>query len=131
MTPRERVARALRHEEVDQVPVDFGATVVTGMDYHAHERLKAFLGISGTTDPIIDYTMGTVEPCEEIKRRAGSDFRRISMNTAVPATAADGAYEDGFGILLKRADPHLYFDVARSPLADAGPRQSGTLPRNP
>jgi len=119
MTPRDRVARALRHEETDRVPVDFGGTVVTGMDYQAHENLKRLLGITGLVDPIIDYTMGTVEPCEQIKQLAGADFRRVGMNTIVPSTLARGAYEDGFGIHLRRADPHRYFDVARSPLADA------------
>ena len=99
--------------------MDFGGTVVTGMDYHAHENLKKFLGIESSADPIIDYTMGTVEPCAQIRRLAGSDFRRVGMNTIVPATIAQGTYEDGFGIMLRRADPHLYFDVVRSPLADA------------
>ena len=118
MTSRERVARAFRHEETDKVPVDFGGTVVTSMDYHAHKALKRFLGIRDDDDPIIDYSMGTVEPCEQIMRLCGSDFRRIGMNSGVPRII-DGVYENGFGIKLRRADPHLYFDTVDSPLKDA------------
>ena len=115
---RERVARALRHEETDKVPVDFGGTVVTCMDYHAHEKLKAFLGVHEDS-AIIDYSMGTVEPCERIKLLAQSDFRRVGMNVGVP-DIVDGVYENGFGNKLRRADPHLYFDTIYSPLAGAG-----------
>ncbi len=119
MTSRERVARAFRHEETDKVPVDFGGTVVTCMDYHAHKKLKRFLGIHDDNDPIIDYSMGTVEPCEQIMRLFESDFRRIGMNPGIPRIV-DGMYEDGFGIKLRRADPHLYFDTVFNPLKDAG-----------
>jgi uroporphyrinogen decarboxylase len=119
VTSRERVARAFRHEETDKVPVDFGGTVVTCMDYHAHRALKRFLGIHDDNDPIIDYSMGTVEPCEQIMRLFESDFRRIGMNSGVPRII-DGVYENGFGIKLRRADPHLYFDTVDSPLKDAG-----------
>ena len=31
MTPRERVARALNHKEPDRVPIDLGASRVTGI----------------------------------------------------------------------------------------------------
>jgi len=64
---RERIARTLNCEETDKLPVDFGGTVVTCIDYHAHIKLKNHFGIKDAeSDRIIDYTMGTVELCEEI-----------------------------------------------------------------
>ena len=95
MKPRERVIRAFNHQETDRIPIDFGGTVVTCLDYNAHKKLKKYLGINDDYDPIIDYTMGTVEPCEQIKLMFESDFRRVALNFGIP-DIRDGIYEDGW-----------------------------------
>jgi len=119
MKPRERVMRALSRRETDRVPVDFGGTVVTCMDYRAHIRLKKYFGITDSaSDEIIDYTMGTVEPCEQLKKKFGSDFRRVSLNCIKPAITG-GVFENGFGMKFKKAEPHEYFDVIYHPLQNA------------
>jgi uroporphyrinogen decarboxylase len=118
MTSRERVRRAFDHQDPDRVPVDFGGTVVTCLDREAHLRLKKHMGIVDDPDPIIDYTMGTVEPCEPLRLAFRSDFRRIGMNVT-PPVVENGSYVNGFGNTLKRADPHLYFDTVSNPLRDA------------
>jgi uroporphyrinogen decarboxylase len=118
MNSRERVLRAFNHQEGDKLPVDFGGTVVTSLDYHAHKKLKKHLNINDDNDPIIDYTMGTVEPCEQLKLMFESDFRRVGLNVGIP-NIVDGMYKNGFGNELKRADPHLYFDTVYNPLKDA------------
>ncbi len=116
MKSRERVLRALNFEEADKVPVDFGATIVTCLDLNAHKKLKKYLNISNDYDPIIDYTMGTVEPCEELIHKFGSDVRRVGLNV-IPPQIIDNIFEGGFGIKYKKAIPHEYFDVWYSPLA--------------
>jgi uroporphyrinogen decarboxylase len=116
MKSRERVERAVNCKEADKTPVDFGGTIVTCLDLKAHKNLKKYLGIDDGDDPVIDYTMGTVEPCEAIMRRFGSDVRRVGMNV-IPPKIVDGVYEGGFGIRYKKAEPHEYFDVCYSPLA--------------
>ena len=118
MKSRERVLRALNFEEADKVPVDFGATIVTCLDLNAHKKLKKYLNINDDYDPIIDYTMGTVEPCEEIMQKLGSDVRRVGLNV-IPPEIRDNKYEGGFGIRYKKAVPHEYFDVYYSPLSYA------------
>ena len=118
MKPRERVRRAFSHLETDRPPVDFGATVVTCMDYHAYKNLKAYLGINVDDGAIIDHTMGTVEPCERIKQLFGADFRRVSMNYAAP-DIQNGRFTNGFGIVFKKAGRHEYYDVVYNPLEDA------------
>jgi uroporphyrinogen decarboxylase len=118
MTSRERVLRAVNHQEVDRQPVDFGGTVVTCMDKAAHERLLRHLGMDGDTGPIIDYSMGTTAPGEALQRRMGSDVRRLGMNVTPPDIVND-EYQDGFGMILRRAKPHLYFDTIHHPLAEA------------
>ncbi len=116
MKSRERVSRALNFKDADKVPVDFGATIVTCLDLNAHKKLKKYLNINDDNDPVIDYTMGTVEPCEELIQRFNSDFRRVGLNV-IPPQITDNTYEGGFGIKYKKAVPHEYFDVYYSPLA--------------
>jgi len=119
MDPRERVIKALNHQETDKIPVDFGGTVVTCLDYNAHIKLKKYFGIKeNENNAIIDYTMGTVEPCEQLKQLFESDFRRISLNCAKPAIV-NGIFENGFGMKFKKANPHEYFDVIYHPLHNA------------
>jgi uroporphyrinogen decarboxylase len=49
MTSRERVCAALRHEETDRPPIDFGAMRSTGIMALAYQRLKAHLGLDEET----------------------------------------------------------------------------------
>lgn len=56
LTPRQRLETALRHEEPDRVPVDFGATSVTGMHVLAVTRLRQAL----TGDR--DFRVKVIEP---------------------------------------------------------------------
>jgi uroporphyrinogen decarboxylase len=117
MKPRERVDRTVNLKEADRTPIDFGGTIVTCLDLNAHKRLKKYFNIKDENDPIIDYTMGTVEPCDELINRFGSDVRRIGLNV-IPPVITDNEYEGGFGIRYRKAVPHEYFDVCYSPLSD-------------
>lgn len=115
---RERVKRIFNHQDADKIPIDFGGTVVTCLDIEAHKKLKKHLSFNDDTDPIIDYTMGTVEPCDHLKNLFESDFRRVSLNISAPKIV-NNIYFDGFGMKLKKAVPHEYFDVIENPLREA------------
>lgn len=52
MTSRERVAAALEHREPDRVPLDIGATTVTGISAWALYRLRVALGLSAEGEPV-------------------------------------------------------------------------------
>ena len=45
MTSRERVLKALQHEEPDCVPFDLSSTPVTGIHQLAYRRLRQALGL--------------------------------------------------------------------------------------
>lgn len=45
MTSKERVLTAINHREPDMIPVDFGATPVTGIHVLAVERLREYYGL--------------------------------------------------------------------------------------
>ena len=134
MTSRERVKRTLVRQETDKIPIDFGGTLVTSLDAKAHRRFCAYMGIQAEERPIIDYSMGTVEPCEELMKIFGSDFRRVSLNSSIP-DIVDDQFTGSFGIRLKRAYPHDYYDMIYHPMSectmDAIDRLSMPDPDNP
>jgi uroporphyrinogen decarboxylase len=77
MTPRERVAAALAHEEPDRVPVDWGKQV-SAPHREAYLRLKAHLGHPGwmqNEDRILDKMGQNVFLDEALLEKFGVDFR--------------------------------------------------------
>jgi len=46
LSSRERVLKTLEHEEPDRVPLDMGATIMSGIMAHALDRLRKHLGLS-------------------------------------------------------------------------------------
>jgi len=52
MIPRERVKRALEHKETDKIPVDFGATVATGINVNIIYRLRQRFGLDAPGTPV-------------------------------------------------------------------------------
>jgi uroporphyrinogen-III decarboxylase len=52
MTSRERVARALNHTEPDRVPLDLGASAVTGMHVTSVYLLRQALGLDAPGTPV-------------------------------------------------------------------------------
>lgn len=55
---------------------------------------------------------------ESIRQMVGSDVRRVGMNV-IPPSVRDDRYRDGFGMILRRSRPHLYYDTVFHPLAEA------------
>jgi uroporphyrinogen decarboxylase len=49
MTSRDRVLRALNHQEPDRVPLDLGGTHDSSIVVEGYERLKAHFGVSTPT----------------------------------------------------------------------------------
>ena len=57
MTSRERVIKAINHEEPDRVPVDFGGTDVTGLHEGIYCDIVRHLGLDLLPPKIIDQLM--------------------------------------------------------------------------
>jgi len=62
-TSRERVLKALNHEEPDRVPIDFGGSLVTGIMVHALDSLRKYLGLEYCPVKVFDVfqMLGIVE----------------------------------------------------------------------
>jgi len=63
VTSRERVLRALSHQEPDRVPVDLGSCGVTGIMVSAYAQLRRGLGVNGAPPRVSDLIqmLGEVE----------------------------------------------------------------------
>ncbi len=145
MTSRERVLRALNHQQPDRVPIDLGATRQSGIAVSAYHRLKQHLGIR-TPTRMVDLIQVLAEVEQPILERFGVDavgvFRpetnpglgiprenwkpwRLFDGTPVeipgsfnPVPAADGGYEmrrDGITIARMPKDGYYFERTEKYP----------------
>ena len=73
MTSKERVVRSIQHRETDRVPLDLGATLVTGIHAYSYSRLKEHLGLSNGLVEIIDTYQFLARVEDEVLERFGID----------------------------------------------------------
>ena len=141
MNHRERVLAALRHEEPDLVPIDFGGTSDSSISARGYQSLRAELGLSASVTRVVDVYQQTAVIEEDVRQALGIDtipvvdqpreWRGGSLTDGCPAEfpakfvpqlQADGSQVvlDGEGHVLVRMprDGH-YFDPVFSALADA------------
>lgn len=123
MKPRERVLRALNHQEVDRVPIDLGGTQNSTMCAGAYENFKRLLGVSTPTREL-SRVFETVVMDEAVLRRLPVDTRAVFARP--PAAAAtrwldERAFVDEWGVTYRRSAEGgaPYFDPVGHPLAEA------------
>jgi len=145
MTSRERVMTAVRHQEPDRVPIDFGGMGSTTIMAVAYNRLKKHLGMTGGETRVYDTYQQLAEVEPEILDRFHVDVIRLTHTLGEHPeqwkdwTLADGSagkvpvdfnpVPDGkggwvwldelgqpFRVMHKGAH---YFDIIRYPLQDA------------
>ncbi len=126
MDSRERVVKALNHEEPDRVPVDVGGTTNTGIMKRAHNELKQYLNFGDGETELIDVIQQLAKPDQRILKKFGADIRGIFAKpplTWEPEITEDDQnyyYIDEWGIKYRmpKKDGH-YFDIIGHPLANA------------
>lgn len=146
MTHRERVLRALNHEEPDRVPIDIGGTIVTGITALAYRNLKAYLGIDDrpirlvdcaqqlawVDDELLEHFDASVLPLYRlvdgfgIRLDAWQEGALTDGTRALVPAGFNPVWEGGaYGIkrddvtLAKRSKNSFYYDTVYHPLADA------------
>ncbi len=128
MTSRERVLKALNHEEPDRVPIDLGGNQ-TGIHKFAYQALIEHLGIDDEIR-IMDPVQQLAQPCEAVLERLRVDTRYVAAGAAgdwkggIVQEERDGRLwhdlVDEFGIRWSMPDDQPYFmDITLHPLADA------------
>lgn len=77
MKSRERVIKALNHEEPDRIPKDFGMATGTGIHGIAHRKLMNYLGFHGPTK-LWNPTLVWSDVDQSILEKFEIDFMRIT-----------------------------------------------------
>ncbi len=72
MTSRERVIRAINHQEPDRVPIDLGATRQSGISASSYHKLKQHLGIH-TPTRLVDLIQFLADVEQPVLERFGVD----------------------------------------------------------
>jgi uroporphyrinogen decarboxylase len=83
MTSRERVLKAIRHEEPDRLPIDLGGMASTGIMAIAYARLKEHLGITNGEIRVFDMGQQLAEVEPEILSRFGVDVISLGNSLGV------------------------------------------------
>jgi uroporphyrinogen decarboxylase len=120
---RERLLKALAHQEPDRLPLDLGSTQVTGIHRIAYERLRQALGLPPVQTRLCDHIQGLALPDDDLLERLGVDVRGLfplnSHNWKVVEVEAGeyGHYLDEWGITHRRPRPDgLYYSLWKAPL---------------
>jgi uroporphyrinogen decarboxylase len=121
ITSRQRVVMALDHREPDRVPLDFGATGVTGIHSRAYGPLRAALGLPPVQGRISDTMQQLAALDEDLVERLAVDVRGVGRgawdNLDIRETPDASYYRDDFGITWKMPKGGWYFDMVGHPLA--------------
>ncbi|MFH0944992.1 MAG: uroporphyrinogen decarboxylase family protein [Planctomycetota bacterium] len=126
MTSRERLLRALRHEEPDRVPIDLGGNQ-TGIHRFAYQALLDHLGFEEKIE-IMDAVQQLARPSEAVLERLRVDTRYIAAGAASDWKGGIELNERGgrlwhdltdeFGVTWSMPDDMPYFmDISHHPLA--------------
>lgn len=118
LTSRERVLRALNHQEPDRVPLDLGGTHDSSIVVEGYDRLKAHFGVTAPTQIMQRMTRAaTVD--EAVLQALGIDTRAIvigSPRRSVAAELGPREYRDMWGVERVHPEGGFYYDQRRAPL---------------
>jgi uroporphyrinogen decarboxylase len=81
MNSRERVRRAIHHQEPDRVPIDLGGTSATTISVRTYAAHRAHLGLGQDALRINDVFSMTAEIGEDVHQRLETDVRLIQALT--------------------------------------------------
>jgi len=120
MSHRERVLKALSHEETDRVPLDLGSSSTTGINLHAYENLKKHLGLDVKTE-VLSNRSQLARVDERVLRLFDIDTRILAPppmedKLSPETTTHDGldSYTDEWGVVrTKPVGGHYY--VSKTP----------------
>jgi len=118
MTHRERVLRALNHQEPDRVPVDFGSTRASVIAWEAYDRLQNYLGIDRPT-LFMDRISGRALPDETILQQFDIDTRMLPSQAPIARLGGEElpkSFTDRWGVGWQLTDDGRYYG-SRPPLA--------------
>ncbi|MBF8295722.1 MAG: hypothetical protein HW389_2267 [Bacteroidetes bacterium] len=137
MTSRERVIKALNHEEPDRIPIDLGG-FQTGIHKRAYRVLINHLGFNEeiqTLDPVQQLAI----PSESVLQKFHADIRYVTAHSPddfegkIEINDREGRrwhdLRDEFGVVWSMPDDQmLYMDISHHPLANASLKNIESFP---
>ena len=128
MTSRERLLKALNHEQPDRIPIDLGGNQ-TGIHKFAYQALIDHLGLDEELE-IMDAGQQLAKPSEAVLERLRVDTRYVAAGAAggwtggIVRNERDGRLwhdlTDEFGVTWSMPeDTPYYMDITHHPLAEA------------
>ena len=138
MDSRQRVQKALRHENPDYVPLDLGASAVTGMHASSVHQLRQALGLDSTGTPV-----KVVEPYQMLGEIAADLIEALGVDVVgLGGTRTLFGFEnrdwkpwtlfDGTPVLVPEAfntEPEPNGDIFMYPEGDQSAPASGRMPK--
>jgi len=126
MNSRQRVKKALNHEEPDRVPKDMGSSNATTIHIDAYMNLVKYLGIKNKDIeiPVLDRIQQVVlNPDDKILKILGVDFKPLYMGAPDKSPNEwdnKNIFSDEWGIVCEKRKNCYYFDLVSSmaPLKD-------------
>lgn len=126
MNSRERILKALKHEETDQIPFDLSGSTWTGITKTAYHNLLSHLGIEQHEDNWADVIQQLVIPSESVLEELGSDTRGLfpltSHNWDVHSKLKDCGnyleYNDEWGFTHNFPKGGFWFSLVKSPMEE-------------
>jgi len=119
LSHRERVLKALSHQEPDRVPFELGSTRNSSIHIVGWQKLKAHFGIKAE-DTILHKFMQIALPHEEVLKALDIDFRYAGPGhpDAIPDKPyGEDGYIDEYGVTRRKPRGSMYYDMVKSPLA--------------
>lgn len=120
MTSKERINKALSHEEPDRIPIDTGGWL-SGICYLAYDNLKKELCINSERRWLGRIT-GTVQLDEEVLKKFHVDTRYVYPKLPTnfdEKWIGDYSFMDEYGIRWTKPKTSYYFDQENFPFKDA------------
>ena len=122
-TPRQRLLKALKHEEPDRVPLDMSSTQVTSINNTAYVNLRRYLGLPAAEPDTVDHVQQVCVPHDDVMQRLRIDTRGLfplvsnNWNLQIEDEGDSWTFVDEWQ--CKHRKPKVaghYFSLCRSPL---------------
>ena len=118
MTHKERVLKAINHEEPDRVPIDLGSTTDSSIVKEAYDELRNYLGMDPTNSGLIDRMMRVADVDDDVLDYFQTDVRGVIPG--VPSSVVhidENSYKDQWGIVRIKHSGIYYFEQSIFPLS--------------